>query len=687
MTQKKAMKSCFNMFHAPIFDIAVSLIVVFVLYPSTTEFRVIAQTSTTIAANPALGSWSINPLNQLVTCIHSFLTPGPISPAPGLRPKLICVERPHGGGMGKYPPNPYIEPDNSRISIVLTQSNTVEIDLLDAAGTPSSKYAKISRSINNPFCGGHSQMIDGRIFMSGGDRESFTNPVTNQLMLTDGTNINRIYTPFDKNKTQTSPWTVTNAMGSGRWYPSVITLNNGEILIVGGTAAALSLDDWQAQKKALNPTYEYYPTRGGATILPLLQKTDPWNLYPVLRQLPKSGKVWIFSGGPSVLLDTKTGAVTDLPAMTDKLHHPRIYPFTSTAVTYPLRPKNNYTATIMICGGTLRDPGVSNTTIKSTGFASNYCSKVEPESATPKWVENFVQFPGTGKVMPDVVLMPDGKAIYVGGSTWGTAGGDAGVCSNAHDPSFTTYIFDFDTNTFSRGPDYTIARLYHSGALLLPDGRIITTGSEENNYVDFPKILANKCFPFNGSTITKNWTSANNVANAGCTQPFEYRIEIFTPTYYSLPKKPIITSSYGISYPSIITYGSNFAVQMDTKASDVASISFIRYSTTTHSTNNEQVLVELIVSYSNLTHLIIEAPPNSFIATPGDWMLFPVASNGAIGHSVTIRLAAGKVIRIPVPATPTSSTIINVDTISNASKSAAKHRKNRMENLELNGQC
>ncbi|KAJ1569367.1 hypothetical protein HK096_003328 [Nowakowskiella sp. JEL0078] len=627
------------------FDLAVTVLVAATIYTSSLNFHVSAQT---IPADVTLGSWEVNPITQLVTCIHSFLTPGPITPAPGLRPKLICVERPHGGGAGKYPPNPYIEPDNSR-------SNAVEIDLLAAPGTPSSTYAKISRAVNNPFCGGHAQMANGNIFMSGGDRESFTNPLTGSQVLTDGTNINRIYAPYDSNATQSSPWTVTNAMASGRWYPSVLTLNDGTILIVGGVAAALSLDDWKAGKKTLNPTYEFYPTRGAAVTLPILQQTDPWNLYPVMRQLPSSGKIWIFVGGPSVLLDTVTGVVTDLPAMTDTLHHPRIYPFTSTAVTLPLRPSNNYTATYMICGGTLRDAGVLNTTLTSTGTASNYCSKVTPESALPKWSENFVQFPGSGKVMPDVILTPDGKVIFVNGAIWGTAGGDAGVNLNAHEPNFQTFIFDPVTSTFTRGQDFTVARLYHSGVLLLPDGRVITTGSEENNYVDFSKILANQCFPFNGSAISKNWTQANNVASAGCTDPFEYRIEIFTPAYYSLPSKPIITNSYGISYPSFITYGSNFVVQFDTNATDIKTISFIRYSTTTHSTNNEQVLVELVISYTNYTHLIIEAPPNSLIAAPGNWMLFPVATNGAIGHSVTIRLAAGAASRITVPVKTKSS--------------------------------
>ncbi|KAJ1565277.1 hypothetical protein HK096_003672 [Nowakowskiella sp. JEL0078] len=619
------------------FEVAIVAFIALQLLTQTSDAQI-----TTVAADPALGFWAMNGVSQLVTCIHNYLVPGSTTTAPGLRPKLICVERPHGGGQGKYPPNPYTEPDNSR-------SNTAEIDLLASPGTATSVYAKISKSVNNPFCGGHAQMADGNIFHTGGDRESYINPLTNVAILTDGTNINRIYSPYDNNASVTNPWsTAGTAMAQGRWYPSVLTLSDGSQLIVGGVSVALSLNEYKAGKRTLNPTYEFYPSKGTAVNLPILTQNDPWNLYPFLNTMPISGKVWVFVGGPSILLDTKTGITTALANMKDILHHPRIYPFTPTLAMLPLRPSNNYTATMIVCGGTLRDAGVTNTTVSSTGTASNYCSKINPEATIPVWTDNFIQWPGSGKVMPDVVLMPDGNLLYVNGATWGTAGGDAGVCSNAHDPSFQTFIFNPLLSTFARGPDFTVARLYHSGAILIPDGRIITTGSEEANYVDFPKILTNRCFPFNG-TGSSNWTSTNNVASASCTQPFEYRIEVFTPAYYSLPSKPVINEAWGVSYPKAITYGSNFIIRMDTNASNVASVSFIRYTTTTHSTNNDQRFVELSISYANYTHLYVEAPPNANVAPLGNWMLFPVAMNGAVGHSITIKMAAGAVSRVTVP--------------------------------------
>ncbi|KAJ1534318.1 hypothetical protein HK096_004023, partial [Nowakowskiella sp. JEL0078] len=603
--------------------------------------------------------WLVDLYSQLF--ISCKLTKGPNSPDPGVRPKLICVERPHGGGRGKYPPNPNVEPDNSR-------TNTAEIDIFASAGSPVSSYAKLSKAFNNPFCGGHAQMSDGNIFMSGGDKEYYNDPVSSLPLLIDGTNINRIYSPLDSVSVNTNPWTTTStAMAVGRWYPSVTTLDDGSQIIVGGVSSALNLDNWAAGNKTLNPTYEFYPQRGFAVNLPILTQTDPWNLYPFVQQLPISGKIWIFSGGPSILLNATTGATISLPSMKDTLHHPRgivkIYPFTPTTVMLPLRPRNNYTAIFMLCGGTLRDTQV-NTTIKSSGYASNYCSQISPEDTSPSWKENFIQWPGSGKVMPDSVLLPDGKVLFVNGATWGTAGGDAGVCDNAHDPSFQTFIFDPETIKFERAPDFTVGRLYHSAALLLPDGRVIATGSEEANYVDFPKILENKCFPFTPTANFTNSSSLNNDLTAGCSQPFEYRIEMFTPAYYNKSGKPVITSGYGIAYPSQVTYGSNFAVKFNTNAKDVASISFIRYSTVTHSLNLDQRFVELPILFSNTSHVFINAPINATIAPPGNWMLFPVAASGAVGHSITIRLKTGSPVRLPVPVSSgnsgTSSRLRNV---------------------------
>jgi hypothetical protein len=68
----------------------------------------------------------------------------------------------------------------------------------------------------------------------------------------------------------------------------------------------------------------------------------------------------------------------------------------------------------------------------------------------------------------------------------------------------------------------SIPRLYHSGALLIAEGSVVSTGSEEQNYIDvygddttlYPPDPVKKpdCWPYGGNA---------------CTNPYEYRIGIF----------------------------------------------------------------------------------------------------------------------------------------------------------------
>ncbi|KAJ3121255.1 hypothetical protein HK098_003825 [Nowakowskiella sp. JEL0407] len=636
------------------FDILFISLAFILLFAKETTFNVSAQTP-----NANLGSWSLLPVTQLVTCIHSMLLPGPYDVAPGTKPKLLCVERPHGGGKGKYPPNPYVEPDGTR-------SNAAEIDLLAPAGSTPAQYAKISKAINNPFCAGHAQMADGSILVAGGDREAATAPDGTSLLI-DGTNIKRIYKSYDPTPANmlgdpvtklNAGWNDAGAMSKGRWYPTVHTISDGSQIIVGGVAVALDLDEYKNKgTRNLNPTYEFQPSKGAPVNLQILQDTDPWNLFPVVQQLT-SGRIWIFVGSPSVLLTPATGAIEPVANMTDILHHPRIYPYTSTSAMLPLHEKTGYKNTIMLCGGTLKDNPANATLTDSTGTASNYCSRINPDEPNAKWEENFIRFPGAGKVMPDVVLMPDGNVLFVNGAIWGTAGGDAGVVNGAHDPNFETFVYNATSGTFEKGPNFTVARLYHSGALLLPDGRVITTGNEEANYKDLEggatsKIMTNKCFP--SSSYGVNFTSANNDPTAGCGDPFEYRIELFTPYYYNKPTQPVIKPGYGTSYPTQVTYGSNFWIQFTSDARQVDRIVFIRYATTTHSTNMDQRMIVMDWKFKNQTHLIVNVPPNGNVAPPGNWMVFPVGVDGSVGHSVTIRIGAGAPVVNEVPKMPVTT--------------------------------
>lgn len=80
---------------------------------------------------------------------------------------------------------------------------------------------------------------------------------------------------------------------------------------------------------------------------PILQTTLPVNLFPILWILP-SGKLFVQSGWNTVLLDLDLNKETQLQDMPDAV---RVYPASGGNAMLPLTPENNYTASIMFCGG------------------------------------------------------------------------------------------------------------------------------------------------------------------------------------------------------------------------------------------------------------------------------------------------------------------------------------------------
>jgi len=96
-----------------------------------------------------------------------------------------------------------------------------------------------------------------------------------------------------------------------------------------------------------NPTYEFFPSLGNPILSPILQSTLPVNLYPLTWLLP-SGRILIQSNWATVLLDYKTNTEYPLDDIPDAV---RTYPASAGTIMMPLTPANNWTATIMFCGG------------------------------------------------------------------------------------------------------------------------------------------------------------------------------------------------------------------------------------------------------------------------------------------------------------------------------------------------
>ena len=127
------------------------------------------------------------------------------------------------------------------------------------------------------------------------------------------------------------------------------------------------------------------------------------------------------------------------------------------------------------------------------------------------------------------------------------------------------------------------SRMYHSTALLLPDGRVLSAGQD------------------NGSLQRYG--------------------EIFSPPYLFKGARPSIASA-----PSSVSNGGTLQFTSP-DAANLTSVVLIRPGSCTHEINTDQRSVPLTFTVSG-TSVSATVPANVNVAPPGYYMLFVVNSNG-----------------------------------------------------------
>jgi len=284
----------------------------------------------------------------------------------------------------------------------------------------------------------------------------------------------------------------------------------------------------------------------------------------------------------------------------------------------PLTPENNYTPEVMICGGSTIDDTADPLSLSSQIPASAQCSRLvlTAEGIATGWkIESMPQ----ARVMPDMVLLPDGRVVIVNGAQTGLAAYNnvrdvIGPNSNADHPAFTPVTYDptgpAGHRFSSQGiPASTIPRLYHSTATLTPNGSILLAGSNPNTDI----------------TIGTEYQT-------------EYRLEFYSPAYMSKPRP----SYKGL--PSTVNYSSKFtlSVQLPTDTTEVT-VALMDLGFSTHGVHPDQRFVKLVSKLSaDKKMLTVTGPPTSRIYPPGPAFLYVVTAAGvpSFGHKTIIGTGA-----------------------------------------------
>ncbi|CAN6718090.1 unnamed protein product [Malus baccata var. baccata] len=462
-------------------------------------------------------------------------------------------------------------------------AHSVEYDI-------SSNKVRPLRLYTDTWCSSGSFLSNGTLLQTGG--------------YGSGTRRIRYYRPCGNGKCN---WRQSErSLSKDRWYASNQLLpEHDRVIVVGGRRTftyefvpKMSSNEGSHELSFLHQTYD--PNEGGN------------NLYPFLH-LSSDGNLFIFANRNSILFDyERNRVIKTFPRIPGD--GSRNYPGSGSSVILPLDHTNRFEKVeVMVCGGAAS--GAYRATRQNRflkGLSS--CGRMVITGNRHKW--NMENMPGP-RLLNDMLILPTGNVLIINGAKRGSGG-----WNNARNASLRPYLYKPNNKLgkrFSVLKSTKIARMYHSSAVLLPDGRVLVGGGNPHDRYTF-----------------------SNVA-----YPTELRLQAFVPHYmrrkYHTHRPTNVTIQYGQNNYNGVRYGEEFNVTflLERKPSDV--VEFTAYSPpfTTHSISMNQRLLKLrckslVRAQGGLVHAVVEAPPSANVAPSGYYML-TVVNGGTPSMSEWVR--------------------------------------------------
>jgi hypothetical protein len=456
-----------------------------------------------------VGSWSA-PVDWPVVGVHVALLPNG---------KVLAYD-----SVGDHATESYPLQDHTRATVWDPQTET-QTDVRVTTGF-------------NIFCSGLAHLLDGSVFVAGGNRDQQLN----------GIRETHVFNP------QTNTWTRGSAMTFDRWYPSVTGLPNGEMLITEGGPDTPEVRGTDGRLRQLTSAVLNLP------------------LYPWLDVAP-DGRA--FYSGPDQTMrkinPSGTGAWQSY-AQRDAIN--RTY---GGHAMYDI-------GRILVAGG---------------GNSTKDARTIDINGATPAVSATAPM--AFGRRQNNLTLLADGTVLATGGNSSGAALVDLanGV--------YAAEQWNPATGQWKTLAAQQMTRQYHSTALLLPDGRVLSSGGGICGVCDQVGYLAKNA-------------------------------EIFTPPYLykkdgsgQLAPRPTVTSA-----PAEVRYGAALPIGTPDPAS-IRKVALMRLGAVTHSVDMDQRYVPLASSVASGT-LTATAPANANVAPPGPYMLVVVDAAGvpSVAKMVTV---------------------------------------------------
>lgn len=388
------------------------------------------------------------------------------------------------------------------------------------------------------FCSGLTILANGDLMVTGGTVEGYHVGVQNNR----GTWNTNLFNPA------TNTWTAGEDMNYARWYPSSIELTDGTVLEVSGSNETGTI------VQNVMETYDY--------------TTNWWTSLSSTANIPNAD----LQTYPRLTLLSSGNVLLSAPAHEDYQFNPSTESWSFVAaMNFGFR----YFAPHVLLPGTdqVMVAGGSATHLNGGGAATNTAEIIDMSQSTPAWA--YTGSMNYARYNQNLVILADGTVLAVGG------GGGGGEYTN---PVFSAELYNPATAQWTVMAAQQIQRTYHSTAVLIPDGRVVSAGSDNGN---------------------RN----------------ELTYEIYSPPYLFNGPQPVISSA-----PTALNYGQSFTIST-ADASTITGVALVHPGATTHADDMDQRYVPLAFTVGTGV-LTATAPANGSLAPPGYYMLVIVNSSG-----------------------------------------------------------
>jgi len=352
-----------------------------------------------------------------------------------------------------------------------------------------------------------------------------------------------------------------NNMNRARWYSSTTVLVNGEVYIQGGS--------------------------GGAD-------------YPEVRDL---------NGGFRLLTGAPTGSYAVLFPRNFLAPDGRVFGYDTNGNMYYVNPSGSGSISAAGQFASSNAGWTSSAAMFRPGrilqMGGNSNAAIVIDINGPQPAVTATQSMSTKRQWVSATVLADGRVLATGGSE---------VDNQLTNVNNSAEVWNPVTGQWTVGPSGSRARLYHSGALLLPDASVLVTGGGA------PGPLVN------------------------------LHSEIYYPSYLfdssgALAARPTIETA-----PQTIDLGQTF--QVGVGSATISRVTLIKSGSVTHSVNMDQRFLELPFTQTAGT-LFVDAPVRASDVPPGYYLLFVLNEKGTPSVASIVRINIASNPNLAVDYTPT----------------------------------